>query len=156
MNIARPLKFAAFTLLAVSVLWACGGASGPKAIGEKFLQAMASGDLESAKQYATHESHPSIDLMKATADEKKAKPDQIEIGDVTEEGDKATLNYKENGIEKTLSLTKVGKDWKVSWSKGQSSDVGDELDQSSDDLIKAMDDAHAAADTTNRDTTPGQ
>ncbi|HEX2901106.1 MAG TPA: hypothetical protein VHS96_15415, partial [Bacteroidia bacterium] len=30
----RTLKFSAIALLAVVVLWACGGASGPKAVGE--------------------------------------------------------------------------------------------------------------------------
>jgi hypothetical protein len=114
----RTLKFSAVALLAVLVLWACGGASGPKAVGESFLNAMAKGDIEGAKKYATKEAQSSLDMMAATAEAKKANPDKIEIGEVKEEGDKATLSYKENGVDKSLNLVKEDGAWKAAWTKG--------------------------------------
>ena len=114
----RTLKFSAVALLAVVVLWACGGASGPKAVGESFLNAFAKGDIEGAKKYATKDAQASLDMMAASAEAKKANPDKIEIGEVKEEGDKATLSYKENGTDKTLDLVKENGEWKAAWSKG--------------------------------------
>jgi hypothetical protein len=114
----RTLKFSAIALLAVVVLWACGGAGGAKEVGEKFLTAMAKGDIEGAKKFATKDAQASLDMMAGTADAKKANPDKIEIGEIKEDGDKATLSYKENGTDKTLDLVKEGGEWKAAWSKG--------------------------------------
>ena len=114
----RTLKFSAIALLAVVVLWACGSAGGAKEVGEKFLTAMAKGDIEGAKKFATKEAQTSLDMMAGTAEAKKANPDKIELGDIKEEGDKATLSYKENGAAKTLDLVKEGGEWKAAWSKG--------------------------------------
>jgi hypothetical protein len=117
-SMKRTLKFSAVALLAVLVLWACGGASGPKAVGESFLNAMAKGDIETAKKHATKEAQSSLDMMAATAEAKKANPDKIEIGEIKEDGDKATLSYKENGTDKTLNLVKEDGAWKAAWTKG--------------------------------------
>jgi hypothetical protein len=134
----KTLIFSAVALLAVVVLWACGGASGPKAVGESFLNAMAKGDIEGAKKYATKEAQSSLDMMAGTAEAKKANPDKIEIGEVKEEGDKATLSYKENGVDKSLNLVKEDGAWKAAWTKG-GSDTG--LDKMGEDLGKAMEGA---------------
>ena len=114
----RTLKFSAIALLAVVVLWACGGASGPKAVGESFLNAMAKGDIEGAKKFATKDAQESLGMMAASAEAKKTNPDKIEIGEIKEEGDKATLSYKENGADKSLNLVKEDGQWKAAWTKG--------------------------------------
>jgi hypothetical protein len=131
----RTLKFSVIALLAVVVLWACGGASGPKAVGEKFLNAIAKGDIDGAKKFATKESESALALLASTAEEKKAKPDKIEVGEVKEEGDKATLSYKENGTDKTLNLVKEGADWKVAYTKGGGENS---LDKIGEDLGNAV------------------
>lgn len=113
----RSFALSVIALVGVMILWACGGASGPKAAGENFLNAMAKGDIETAKKYATEDSHSALDMMVASAITKAAKPDVIELGDVTEDGDKATLKYKENGEDKTLELKKVEGEWKAVYSK---------------------------------------
>jgi hypothetical protein len=136
----KTLIFSAVALLAVVVLWACGGASGPKAVGESFLNAMAKGDIEGAKKYATKEAQSSLDMMAGTAEAKKANPDKIEIGEVKEDGDKATLSYKENGVDKTLNLVKEDGAWKAAWTKG-GGDTGTGLDDLGKGLEEAMDSA---------------
>ena len=123
----RTLKFSAIALLAVVVLWACGGKSGPKEVGEKFLNAIASSDYETAKKYATKEAQESLTMMASMAGEApKGEPAKIEIGEVKEEGDKATLSYKENGTDQTLDLVKEEGEWKANWNKmgGATPDAG--------------------------------
>jgi hypothetical protein len=141
----RTLKFSAVALLAVVVLWACGGSAGPKSVGESFLSAMAKGDIEGAKKFASKESQASLEMMAGTSDAKKANPDKIEVGDVKEEGDKATLSYKENGADKTLSLVKEDGAWKAAYSKGGNSDTG--LEGLGEGLEAAMDSASAEVDS---------
>ncbi|MFM2377066.1 MAG: hypothetical protein RLZZ165_2163, partial [Bacteroidota bacterium] len=85
----RTLKFSAVALLAVLVLWACGGEGGPKAVAEGFLNAMAKGDIEGAKKFASKDAQSSLDMMAASAEAKKANPDKIEDIEVKEDGDKA-------------------------------------------------------------------
>jgi hypothetical protein len=146
----RTLKFSAIALLAVVVLWACGGASGPKAVGENFLNAMAKGDIEGAKKYATKEAQSSLDMMAATAEAKKANPDKIEIGEVKEEGDKATLSYKENGTEKTLNLVKEDGQWKAAWTKGGGmEDLGKGLEEGLEEAVDNVEDTMEADSAAN-------
>lgn len=115
----RTLKFSAIALLAVVVLWACGGKAGAKDVAEKFLSAIAAGDYATAKKYATTEAQASLDMMASmSGGEAKGEPAKIEVGDVKEDGDKATASYKENGADKTLDLVKENGEWKANWSKG--------------------------------------
>jgi Domain of unknown function (DUF4878) len=143
----RTLKFSALALFAVVVLWACGGANGPKQVGEKFLNAIASSDFETAKKYATKDAQASLDMMASmSGGEAKGEPAKIEIGEVKEEGDKATLSYKENGADKTLELVKEGSEWKANWSKGGGSNpVGDAIEGAVEGAVEAVDSAAGAA-----------
>jgi hypothetical protein len=138
----RTLKFSAVALLAVLVLWACGGASGPKEVGEKFLAAISKGDVEGAKKFATKDAQASLDMAATTLEAKKTTPDKIEIGTIKEDGDKATLSYKENGADKTLELMKEGGEWKAAWSKG-AGDSG--MDKLGEELGGAMEGAMEGA-----------
>jgi hypothetical protein len=151
----KTLIFSAVALLAVVVLWACGGASGPKAVGENFLNAMAKGDIEGAKKYATKEAQSSLDMMAGTAEAKKANPDKIEIGEVKEEGDKATLSYKENGVDKTLNLVKEDGAWKAAWTKG-GGDTGTGLEDLGKNLENAMDSAMSDMPADSAGTSEGE
>jgi hypothetical protein len=115
----RTLKFSAVALLAVVVLWACGGKGGAKEVAEKFLNAIAASDYEGAGKYATKEAQESLKMMASMAGSMpKGEPAKIEVGDVKEEGDKATVSYKENGTDKTLEMVKEDGEWKANWSKG--------------------------------------
>jgi hypothetical protein len=138
----RTLKFSAIALLAVVVLWACGGASGPKAVGESFLNAMAKGDIEGAKKFATKDAQESLGMMAASAEAKKTNPDKIEIGEIKEEGDKATLSYKENGADKSLNLVKEDGQWKAAWTKGGGDmgldKLGEGLEEATEELGEAL------------------
>lgn len=136
----RSIKFSLIALAAVMILWACGGAPSAAEVGEKFLNAMAKGDIEGAKKFATKDAQTSLDLMQGNADAKKEKPDVIVIGDVKEEGEKATLNYTENGAAKTLKLVKEEGEWKAAWEKG-AGNVGNSLDGLGEDLGNAMEGA---------------
>ena len=100
------------------------------------------GDIEGAKKFASKESQGALEMMAGTSDAKKANPDKIEIGEVKEEGDKATLSYKENGADKTLNLIKEDGAWKASYTKGAGDTGG------LDDLGKGLEDAMDSATTT--------
>ena len=147
----RTLKFSAIALLAVVVLWACGGKGSAKEVGEKFLTAFAKGDIDGAKKFATKDAQASLDMVAGTSEAKKANPDKIEIGEIKEEGDKATLSYKENGTDKTLELVKEGGEWKAAWTKG-GGDTG--LDKLGDELGDAME--GVLTDSTAADTAAGE
>ncbi len=98
---------------------ACTNGEDPKAVGSAFLKAVAVGDFESAKGYATPAAQASLDLMAATAEARKAHPDQIEIGTLHENGKHAELSYKKNGIDLVLHLAKDSAyQWKATWNKG--------------------------------------
>jgi hypothetical protein len=138
----RSFALSLIALVGVLVLWACGGAAGPKEAGEKFLNAMAKGDIETAKKYATEDSHSAIDMMAASAITKAANPDKIELGDVKEEGDKATLSYKENGTDKSLELKKVNGEWKAVYTKGGGNGGGMDLKEETEEAAPAAEEAH--------------
>ncbi len=150
----RTLKFSAIALLAVVVLWACGSAGGAKEVGEKFLNAMAKGDIAGAKTFATKDAQASLDMMSGTSDAKKANPDKIEIGEIKEEGDKATLSYKENGADKTLDLVKEDGQWKAAWTKGGGGAAGG-LEEMGKELEGAMEGA-MGTDSTAGDSAAGE
>ena len=135
----RTFKISLIALAAVMFLWACGGSASPKEVGEKFLNAMANGDIEGAKKFATSDAQTSLDLMQGNSEAKKTNPDVIVVGDVQEDGDKATLNYTENGKAKTLKLIKEDGQWKAAWEKGAGDDKT--LDNLGNELGGAMDDA---------------
>ena len=116
----RTLKLSALAIIGAMVLWACGGGNlGPKETGEKFLKALAEGDYGTAKDYATKGSQESLDMLeKMGGGEATGSADDIVVGEVKEDGDKATLSYTEKGAEKTLNLVKEDGSWKAEFNKG--------------------------------------
>jgi Domain of unknown function (DUF4878) len=113
----KTFKFTAIALLAVVLLLACSS-KGPKGVARKFLNAFVAGDYEGASKYATRDAQESLKMMASMDGGSKAEAAKIEIGDVKENGDQATVSYKENGTAQTLHLVKEDGEWKVNWIKG--------------------------------------
>ena len=139
----RSLKLAGAALLGVMILWACGGESlGAKETGEKFLKAMKTGDFDTAKGLATKEASASIDMMSGMGgDNAGGDAADIVVGDVKEEGDKAVISYTDAGKAMTLNMVKEGGEWKAAWEKGGPGDNSSPLNDLSNDLEGALDDA---------------
>jgi len=116
----RTLKLSALALVGAMILFACGGGNlGPKETGEKFLKALAEGDYGTAKDYATKGSQESLEMLeKMGGGEAGGSADDIVVGEVKEDGDKAMLAYTEKGAEKTLNLVKEDGSWKAEFNKG--------------------------------------
>lgn len=142
----RTLKISAIALLGALVLWACGGgATGPKEVGQAFLEAMAEGDFSTAKDYATEDSKEALDAMASMAEMGggETKKSEIVIGEVKEDGNTAVLSYTEDGTEKTLNLVKEGEDWKVKYSKGGPTEgsIGGAIDEAVEEVSEGLEEA---------------
>lgn len=138
----RSLKLSAIALIGVLALWACGGSLGPKETGEKFLKAMKVGDFDTAKKYATKEAQGSLEMMAGMAgDNKGGNADDIKVGELKEDGDKAVLNYTDAGKDMTLNLKKEGGDWKADWKKGGPNDNSSPIKDLENELDNALDGA---------------
>lgn len=127
----RTLKITALALLGVVFLWACGGGeTGPKEIGESFLKAIKKGDFSGAKSYGTTATNEGLDKLEGNpmAEGLKGNPDDIKVGEFTEDGDKGSLAYTDGGKDKKLKMEKVDGKWKVNWSK-----MDDTMDMGGDD-----------------------
>ncbi len=138
----RTLKLSAIAIIGAMVLWACGGGNlGPKETGEKFLKALAEGDYGTAKDYATKSSQESLEMLeKMGGGESGGSADDIVVGEVKEDGDKATLAYTEKGAEKTLNLVKEDGSWKAQFDKGgDTGSTGSPLDEITDVVEDAVD-----------------
>lgn len=143
----RSLKLAGAALLGVMILWACGGESlGAKETGEKFLKAMKTGDFDTAKGLATKEAAASIDMMSGMGSGEGGNADDIKVGDVKEDGDKAVISYTDAGKAMTLNMVKEGGEWKAAWEKGGPGDTSSPLNDLSNDLEGALDDAMEGGD----------
>jgi Domain of unknown function (DUF4878) len=137
MNTTRSLKFAALSMAALLLLWACGSGGSAQAVSEKFLHAMASGDLATAKQYASKDAQTALDMLAGNVAAKKNNPAVIEQIVAQENGDKAYVTYVEDGIAQHMDMVKEGGAWKVAWTKGDGG--ASEPDQGSKQLEAAMD-----------------
>jgi Domain of unknown function (DUF4878) len=139
MNTTRSLKFATLSLAALLLLWACSNGSAQE-VSEKFLQAMATGDIATAKQYASKDAQAALDLLAGNIAAKKDNPAVIEQIVAQENGDKAYVTYVEDGIAQHMDMVKEGGKWKVAWTKGDGG--ASAPDPSSKQLEAAMDAAH--------------
>ncbi|MEM0999387.1 MAG: hypothetical protein AAGN35_20180 [Bacteroidota bacterium] len=145
----RSLKIAAFALLGVTILWACGGeALDAKGTAEQFLKAMKTRDFDAAKAMATEEGVASIEMV-ASAPGEAGNADDIVVTNVEEDGDKAVATYTDAGKEMTLNLVKEGGEWKAAFSKMDGGganpldDIGKEIegafDEAMDEAAKELD-----------------
>jgi hypothetical protein len=117
------LFFAAATILSLGLV-SCNNNSA-KSTAETFLNGLYHYDYEAAKSVSTEETKKMVDLMaqfsammpdSVKQDAKKVK---VDIKDVKEEGDKATVSYtlSDDPAERKLNLVKQDKKWLVQYSK---------------------------------------
>jgi hypothetical protein len=145
------LSLAAVLMISLGLV-SCNSNS-PKASADKFLTGLLHYDYESAKSVSTDETKKMIDLMAQFSAmmpdsiKQASKKVNVDIKDVKEEGDKATVTYttSEDKQEKKLNLVKVDGKWLVQYSKMDNMDEPDTEDMST----QPVDDA------SNPDTTMG-
>jgi hypothetical protein len=119
------LSFVAVLFAAMAIV-SCGGSkSDPKAVATSFLNARNSMDYEGAKKFGTPETAKMIDMMASFSSmvpdsmKNESKKIKIEIKDVKEEGDNATVTYSESlkPGDQTLKMVKKDGKWLVNMSK---------------------------------------
>jgi hypothetical protein len=145
------ITFSIFAALSILISSCGGGAAGPKETAEKFLTHINNLQFEEAKAYATEGTASLLDMVAGFAAMSDEKPEStaFEILDVTEDGDKATVTYKNEGAEEaeTLTLVKQEGKWLVDFNKedmnkedemGMEDDMGME-DMAMDSLSMGMD-----------------
>ena len=96
-----------------------GALGDPDEVAEQFLMAMAFGDYEKAEKLASEESSAAIGMVKSSSPGGTGT-DKFEIEDVEENGNYATVFYKEEGDPKMKELKlrkEKSKKWVVIFSK---------------------------------------
>jgi hypothetical protein len=118
----RKLLFLLFASAASLV--SCNQNSSKK-VAEKFLNSFYHMDYKTAKEVSTEETKKVLDFMEQLStvmpdsQKQQAKQIKIDIKDVKETGDKATVEYETSntkGVQK-LNLVKTSGKWLVNWSK---------------------------------------
>lgn len=120
------MKKLLFSIISLAMLFmvSCKG-EGPKDIAQKFLDAVAHMEYDEAKKYATEDTKSTLDMLQSfvsmaddstKADAKKVK---VDILNVQEEGDKASVTYttSEDNTERVLQMVKQDNKWLCSWNK---------------------------------------
>lgn len=144
------LSIAAICLLAISIT-SCSNNS-PKASADKFLTSLYHMEYAKAKEVATDDTKKLLDMMEQfssvlpDSSKQSAKKIKVDIKDVKEEGDKATVTYvtSESPNEQKLDMIKQNGKWLVQWSK---QDGGNDMNDMPADE-PAMDDSTAAPPAT--------
>jgi len=142
------LSLAAVLVFAISMV-SCNSNS-PKASADKFLTGLLHYDYEAAKSVSTEETKKMIDLMAQFSAmmpdsvKQASKKIAVNIKDVKEEGDKATVTYttSDDTQEKKLNLVKQDNKWLVQYSKM------DNMDESGNTDMNAPATEGEAADST--------
>lgn len=125
-------SLATVVLLAMSLV-SCNNNT-PKAAADKFLNSFYHMDYKEAKTVSTEETKKMLDMieqfstMMPDSAKETAKKVKINIKDVKEEGDKATVMYttSENTTESKLDLIKQEGKWLVQFNKQDPSAAGGE------------------------------
>jgi hypothetical protein len=120
----KLLFFLSVTVLLAAGLTGCNSNS-PKATADKFLNNFYHMDYKEAKTVATDDTKKVLDMIEQFAtmipdsQKQNAKKIKIDIKDVKEEGDKATVVYttSESKQDQKLDLVKQNGKWLVKWSK---------------------------------------
>lgn len=145
----RVLKFSAVAILAVLVLWACGGAAlGAKETAEKFLKAVKTNDFGTAKGMVTKDTKGALEMYEGTAKSKPAgNAADIVVGEATESGETASVAYTDAGEAKTLELKKEGGSWKAVFVKpgGGAENLGETLGGALNEAVEQVETGLEAA-----------
>lgn len=110
-------------VMAVVILANCGSKKGPESVAEKFLQHLNKKEYAEAKSLGTKATQDMIAFLESFPSDEPVEAIKIEDMKCTEEGEKATCTYKENGKDATINLVKEGADWKVDMPKEMPEDT---------------------------------
>lgn len=118
------MRFNLFILAAAALfMTACGGSTseGPKEVASKFIKHVNNLEFDKAKAYGTESTNQILDMIAGFAGMANEKPETtgFEILDVKEDGDKATVTYRNEGADadETISLVKKDGKWLVDMNK---------------------------------------
>ena len=132
----KNLIFCVIALLAInSIGCKTSGGGDPKNVLISFFDALQNKDFTTAKKYATKESESMLGMiemaMKMAPDTLKRRPydkNNMEFGDATIVGDKATVPVKDKKSGETTNFTLKQEDgnWKVAFDKITMTELGKE------------------------------
>lgn len=132
----KNLIFCVVALLAInSIGCKTSGSGDPKNVLSNFFDALEKKDITTAKKYATKESESMLGMiemaMKMAPDSMRQKPydkNNMEFGDATIVGDKATVPVKDkkSGEITNFTLKQEDGNWKVAFDKVTMTELGKE------------------------------
>lgn len=119
------------------ILVSCNSNS-PKGVANKWLNSFYHMDYKEAKTLSTEETKGVLDMLEnfatmvADSQKQNAKKIKVEIKDVKEEGDNATVTYviSEDKAEKSIHLKKIDGKWLVHYSKQDKMEEEESLNES--------------------------
>ena len=156
------LKAAVAVVVIFMVACSSMGGNDPKAVTQKFFEALKTMNIDEASKYATKDSKSMLDLMKMglsmapkNMDSLKAEmgKQKIEYGEPKIEGDMATITVTTDGKEKTnFKLKKEDGQWKVAFDKNSMMQSGMEKMEEKGASPEEMKQAEDAMKMLNSDT----
>ncbi len=151
------MRFTFIVLAAALFMAACGSqADGPKEVATKFLTHINAMEFEEAKQYGTKETNDLLDMLKGFAamggEQEKPEATAFTITDVKEEGDTATVTYKNEGAEEAVTIELVKQDgkWLVNINKedmNKDEDMGGVMNEMEGTMDEGLEEMGAALDS---------
>lgn len=124
-SISRPILLSTMAgLCAISLFIGCGSSGSAETTARSFLEAFYNYDLDEAAKFADQNGQQQIAAAKASLadDATDHEPVEVEILEITEEGDTATClfvlkNSKNdaNALPEQLFLQKIDNQWVVKW-----------------------------------------
>jgi hypothetical protein len=121
----KVFSYVSIILAAAIIMTGCSRNS-PKAVATTYLEAYYHLDFEAAKKVSTEETKNTLGMLQSFSAnfypdsmKKAAKAIKVNIKDVKEEGDKATVTYNTSVTpsDQTLHLVKQKGKWLVLWTK---------------------------------------
>jgi hypothetical protein len=149
----KKFLFTITSLLALSLMFTACNRNSPKDAAQKWLTSFYHMDYDAAKAYSTEDTKKMLMIFQqfsslGSTDSMKTEMAKIkiEIKDVQEKGDSATVHYitSDNNKDQQLHLVKQKGKWLVQWSK---------TDPSGDESSAPLDQSNAP-DTTNASMPP--
>jgi len=108
------------SVFAAAVFTSCTKAEGPKEVATKFLTHLNAGEYDAAMALGTDGTKEMLGMIKMFAGEEKPEAAvPFTISDVKEEGDKASVTYRNEGgdADETIELVKADGKWLVDMKK---------------------------------------
>lgn len=127
----KKFLLATAAIFVMAIVFVSCSSNSPKASADKFLTSFWHMDYEAAKTVATEDAKKQLDMMQQISAmipdsaKQQAKKIKIDIKDVKEEGDNATVTYTVSNEEhkaddagmQTLKMVKQNGKWLAAWSK---------------------------------------